>query len=160
MLDTAIILILAKVYRNYPLKVMIPHASHPYDNISMTIATQPPSPQKFEIFVSLPVAAFSALPVLHTQVAHQDAHGHHFPAPDAADVHLYGARLACTPGVRVLTGPVIGEVTANSAVSSWIDGYHSVTAHAVARVSSCFCEMQHRNWRHSYAAELARTILL
>lgn len=51
------------------------------------------------------------------QVAHQDAQGDHFPEPGTADLYLYGARLACTPGVQVLTGPVIGEVTTNSAVS-------------------------------------------
>lgn len=51
------------------------------------------------------------------KVAHQDAQGDHFPPPDSADVCLYGARLTCRPGVRILTGPVIGEVTANSAVS-------------------------------------------
>lgn len=51
------------------------------------------------------------------QAAHQDAQGDHFPAPDSADVCLYGARLMCRPGVRILTGPVIGEVTANSVVS-------------------------------------------
>lgn len=56
-------------------------------------------------------------PPFGVQVAHQDAQGHHFPAPDGADVCIYGARLACTPGVRVLVGPVIGEVTGNSAVS-------------------------------------------
>lgn len=52
------------------------------------------------------------------QVAHQDAQGDHFPEPGTADVCQYGARLACTPSVHVLTGPVIGEVTANSAVSA------------------------------------------
>ncbi|CAM9474859.1 unnamed protein product [Hapterophycus canaliculatus] len=50
------------------------------------------------------------------EVAHQDAQGDHFPEPGAADVCVYGARLVCTPGVQVLTGPVIGEVTLNSAV--------------------------------------------
>ncbi|CAM9897439.1 unnamed protein product, partial [Ectocarpus sp. 12 AP-2014] len=50
------------------------------------------------------------------EVAHQDAQGDHFPAPGAADMCLYGARLVCTPGVQVLTGPIIGEVTENSAV--------------------------------------------
>ncbi|CAM9986285.1 unnamed protein product [Scytosiphon promiscuus] len=50
------------------------------------------------------------------EIAHQDAQGDHFPEPGAADVCIYGARLACIPGVQVLTGPVIGEVTLNSAV--------------------------------------------
>eukprot|EP00752_Nemacystus_decipiens_P010481 g9338.t1 len=49
------------------------------------------------------------------EAAHQDAQGDHFPEPGAADVCVYGARLVCTSGVQVLTGPIIGEVTANSA---------------------------------------------
>lgn len=60
-----------------------------------------------------PLASFYGI----VQVAHQDAQGDHFPAPDSADVCLYGARLICRPGVRILTGPVVGEVTANSVVS-------------------------------------------
>lgn len=64
----------------------------------------------------LVVVAYNTALLLHVQEAHQDAHGHHFPSPDSADVYVYGARLVCRPGVRVLVGPVIGEVTANSAV--------------------------------------------
>lgn len=75
------------------------------------------------------------------QVAHQDAQGHHFPAPGTADVSIYGARLACTPGVRVLTGPVIGEVTTNSVVSAhftinthlWLQSQGLGSSHAAGR---------------------------
>ncbi|CAM9578521.1 unnamed protein product, partial [Choristocarpus tenellus] len=47
---------------------------------------------------------------------HQNTLGHHLILPDTADVNAHDPRLACNEGVRVLTGPVIGEVTANSVV--------------------------------------------
>lgn len=68
------------------------------------------------ILSCLLVIAYTTALLLRTQDAHQDAYGHHFPSPDSADTYVYGARLVCRPGVRVLVGPVIGEVTANSAV--------------------------------------------
>lgn len=67
-------------------------------------------------FFAVRTMCVPATSYLTLQVAHQDAQGDHFPEPGTADVCLYGARLACTPGVQVLTGPVIGEVTTNSAV--------------------------------------------
>lgn len=72
------------------------------------------------------------------QIAHQDAQGDHFPEPGAADVCVYGARLACTPGVQVLTGPVIGEVTLNSVVSNQV--YCFFTGGLLLRVDQALCK--------------------